>query len=82
MRRRNGEMLEAADLFAAMALDAQMRGANWLAAQAVLGLVSCRDPRADEAWRSLKARLPARRRVVRPEDLSIGNPRVLWMVTI
>ncbi len=82
LARLHGDVPQAADILAEAAADAHERGATWLEAQAVLGLTLCDDPRADRAWATVKQRLPARRAAAQPLDLIVGDPRILWMLTI
>ncbi len=77
--RREGAASEAADAFAALAQDARARGATWLEAQAVYGLHLADDARAAAPWRDLRQRLPA---PVTLADMALGEPRVLWTLTI
>jgi len=68
--------------FARVAELARDRGAHWLAVQAILGMAECGDDRALDRWRELRTVLPAD--LARPSvtDLALGEPRILWTVTI
>jgi hypothetical protein len=54
----------------------------WLYAQAVVGLAFCEDERAEAAWPTVRAELPAAAAVDDPADLALGDPRVLWLLTL
>lgn len=77
--RREGNLAEAAERFAALAADARERGATWLEAQAVLGLHLAAPPQAVGLWKDLRPRLPG---TVTMSDLAFGDPRVLWTLTL
>lgn len=79
--RREGSA-EASDAFMALLDYARPRQATWIQVQAVVGLALCADPRTDAAWQGVRAELPANRRPEDPLDLSVGNPRMLWLLTI
>jgi hypothetical protein len=68
---------EAADRFATVGELADTRGAYWLAAQAVVGLRLCGDPREQTFATHLPADLSTALAV-----RTLGNPRVLWMTIL
>lgn len=72
----------ACDAFAKVAHLARERGAHWLEVQAVLGMAMCFDDRADVRWDELRPVLPADLARLRVTELALGEPRVLWTVTI
>jgi tetratricopeptide (TPR) repeat protein len=72
----------AGDAFAKVADLARERGAYWLEVQAVLGMAMCGDDRAGVRWNELRSLLPADLACGRAEELALGEPRVLWTVTI
>ncbi len=72
----------AGDAFARVADLASKRGAHWLGVQAVLGMALCGDDRVGERWGDLRSLLPARVARRRVTQLAVGEPRVLWTVTI
>jgi tetratricopeptide (TPR) repeat protein len=72
----------AADAFAKVADLARERGAHWLGVQAILGMAMCGDGRAEVRWGELRSLLPADLARLRVTELALGEPRVLWTVTI
>lgn len=68
--------------FAKVADLARQRGAHWLEVQAVLGMAICGDDRAKGRWEELRPRLPAGLARQWVTELAVGEPRVLWTVTI
>ncbi len=80
--RLAGNQRHAADAFAALFEDTASRGATWLQIQALVGLALCDDDRALSRWAALGTELPAAASVADPRELAVGEPRVLWLLTI
>lgn len=82
VQRLKGYRDRAAEMFLSLGWQCAERGATWLATQAAIGVQLCDDPGWQPLWRSVARALPGERRVSEPVDLAIGNPRVLWLLTI
>ena len=80
--RLEGRRQEAAEAFAILGQRCVERGAIWLAAQAALGVQLCGDTRWEPLWASAREALPDERHADQPADLAVGEPRVLWLLTI
>jgi hypothetical protein len=73
----------ASEQFSALAHRCRERGANWLEAQALLGVRLCGDPDSEGRWSDLRRELsPTAAHDGSLESLAVGDPRVLWLLTV
>jgi len=74
--RRSSQINEADSGFEAVRLLARERGALWMEAQAVVGLVMSGVPTANTHWAEMRRRLP--NHPTNLAEIAVGDPRILW----
>lgn len=83
LERLAGATERASELFSALAHRCRERGATWLEAQALLGLQLCGDTDTEPRWSDLRDEISlAAAHDGSLESLAVGEPRVLWLLTI